>query len=84
MRKLTGILLLLLSFAPAFAAPEKASYKVRLSGGSVKADAGDRLELSLKMDLITAVDKTCKMVRSDSTGNVDCTPETQNVVVGSA
>jgi hypothetical protein len=74
------VLLATLSSIPAFAAPAKDQYNVKVSGGNAKAEVGDKLQLTLKPDSITAVDKTCIPVRDNFSGNVDCQADSKDVV----
>ena len=75
MKRLTVVVLLvLLSCVSVFAAPENSRYKVKLkvSDRSVKAKVGDSLELTLKSDLITVVDKNCGEVPGIGSGQMEC------------
>jgi hypothetical protein len=74
------VLIATLSCVPICAAPAKDQYQVRVSGGTTKAGVGDKLELTLKPDSITAVDKSCVLVMDHFSGNVDCQADSKDVV----
>jgi hypothetical protein len=75
---------LLLLFVPctlAIAGTEKTQYQVKVSGGTTKADIGDRLELTLGADFVKAVDKSACSVKIDrSVGHGDCPIGAEEVV----
>jgi hypothetical protein len=67
---------------PIFAGSTKSKFKVTVIAADslVKARVGDSLELTLKPESFTAIDKTCAQPSHNAAGNFDCPEEARNIV----
>ena len=81
-RKFLVSVFLILAGASAVGAPKNIKYKVKLKvfDQSVKANVGDKIELTLSQDSVSAVDKTCARTRRNTNGDLDCEPEAVDIV----